>query len=425
MAYGGINLIPVSGDKFYLQSYDDYPQYYARYWDVRDEPWNMDNPDRNYGWHMLQDWTYDSRSSNQFSYRSWSDCSYLEFRMRCAEQYYTADFGWDETSSYDNPYYVIPMVDPPSYCNISYLNDRISASTPSGSPTGFSLVTDKRVYSSRLGSYVNDSYNPISSNDGWRGTDTWSPYSHSILLLEPYDWVQFSCFYRRTADEADTSRTLSSKLYLPPTPDCWYTPSDSQINVDTVSITPQADSSYSKSIDYRAYDTSSGWNDWSGFSGSYNIKNMDIGDKVQFRARYIAGGSYMTPDHDSNWGWGYSNQYTRISYRPDNFTLFGSLYSGKTMTYNQSSRSAIIIPASTWNAFTTRINDFRRYKGYSNYSFTMAYAGNTFTATMYNEAVSAMITLGLTTTSDKVVAGSSKITAYRFTYLSDLLNSIS
>lgn len=48
------------------------------------------------------------------------------------------------------------------------------------------------------------------------------------------------------------------------------------------------------------------------------------------------------------------------------------------------------VTASEWNSFTSKINEFRSYKGLSSYLFSTAVSGGTFTATVYNQAVSAI-----------------------------------
>ena len=55
---------------------------------------------------------------------------------------------------------------------------------------------------------------------------------------------------------------------------------------------------------------------------------------------------------------------------------------------------AFNLTASDWNALTSNINLVRKSHGYSNYSFTKAYKGNNFKATMYNQAVNAITGMG-------------------------------
>lgn len=48
------------------------------------------------------------------------------------------------------------------------------------------------------------------------------------------------------------------------------------------------------------------------------------------------------------------------------------------------------VTATEWNNFTNRINEFRTYTGYSNYSFTSVSKGQAFTPSIYNQAVEAI-----------------------------------
>ncbi|MEI7025787.1 hypothetical protein [Paenibacillus sp. y28] len=48
------------------------------------------------------------------------------------------------------------------------------------------------------------------------------------------------------------------------------------------------------------------------------------------------------------------------------------------------------LTANEWNRLTSRINEFRNYKGLGNYSFTTAYSGNVFEAYYYRQAVQAI-----------------------------------
>lgn len=51
------------------------------------------------------------------------------------------------------------------------------------------------------------------------------------------------------------------------------------------------------------------------------------------------------------------------------------------------------LTASEWNRLISNINSVRSYLGYSNASFSKAVAGNEFTATMFNQARSAIISI--------------------------------
>ena len=48
------------------------------------------------------------------------------------------------------------------------------------------------------------------------------------------------------------------------------------------------------------------------------------------------------------------------------------------------------LTAASWNRLTAKINEVRAARGYSSISFTTAYAGQTITAAIYNEAAHAI-----------------------------------
>lgn len=54
---------------------------------------------------------------------------------------------------------------------------------------------------------------------------------------------------------------------------------------------------------------------------------------------------------------------------------------GKAVTY---------LTAASWNRLTAKINEVRAARGYGSISFTTAYAGQTITAAIYNEAANAI-----------------------------------
>lgn len=66
--------------------------------------------------------------------------------------------------------------------------------------------------------------------------------------------------------------------------------------------------------------------------------------------------------------------------RPSSWSWYSNKYSGGYFN----------ITAGEWNAFCIRINEFREYKGLSQYPFTYALSGRPVTATQYNEARNAI-----------------------------------
>lgn len=66
--------------------------------------------------------------------------------------------------------------------------------------------------------------------------------------------------------------------------------------------------------------------------------------------------------------------------RPSNFSWTTPKVSGQPFS----------MAAAEWNAFTARINSFLIYKGRSSYSFVTVNPGNSFTATIFNQARNAL-----------------------------------
>jgi hypothetical protein len=109
------------------------------------------------------------------------------------------------------------------------------------------------------------------------------------------------------------------------------------------------------------------------------------------------------------------------STRPSDWT-WTSLSSGSTTYELGGVLRADVVLATDWNGFTKRINDFRRYKSLSDYSFSSAISKTSLTSSNFEEArlaISAMTTVPASvTTGEKGV--NSKIQA-----LSNALNKIS
>ena len=99
--------------------------------------------------------------------------------------------------------------------------------------------------------------------------------------------------------------------------------------------------------------------------------------------------------------------------RPNNWTWSPSIVKGMPVN----------ISASHWNSFTNRINQFRVYKGLSNYSFTLAVSNTAITAAIVNQAITAINGLSAHY-SQPLVSKGDPLTADLFNSLRDLLNVI-
>jgi len=105
--------------------------------------------------------------------------------------------------------------------------------------------------------------------------------------------------------------------------------------------------------------------------------NLSTGLQYKFNARTYY--TYNSVALDSVY-WSNDLYVTTIS-RPSDFSW---------PTANVVSGVDFNLPFSDWNAFTQRINEFRQYKGLSNYSFTTVSSGGTFYASVFNEARNAI-----------------------------------
>lgn len=102
------------------------------------------------------------------------------------------------------------------------------------------------------------------------------------------------------------------------------------------------------------------------------------------------------------------------SQRPSDWNWWSDIYSG----------APISITASEYNAFTDRINEFRAYKGLSNYSFTRASSGAVIRASMVGQCSDAISDMDPVTSPPYAPAAGDEITARFFNRLMNSLNSI-
>jgi len=93
---------------------------------------------------------------------------------------------------------------------------------------------------------------------------------------------------------------------------------------------------------------------------------------------------------------------------------------GIAMTTGQ----ALYMPASSWNSFATRINQFRVYKGLGNYNFATVYSGGTMLAIQVNQATNAINDMNPSSSPPSLTSTGVSITPTRFALLQSSLNSI-
>ena len=100
--------------------------------------------------------------------------------------------------------------------------------------------------------------------------------------------------------------------------------------------------------------------------------------------------------------------------RPDDWSWWSTISSG----------SAIAITAAEWNAFTTRINEFREYADLSSYSFTTVSSGTPISYWIVNQARTAISEISGHGSLPSAAVSGGKISASFFNSLASALNSI-
>jgi hypothetical protein len=113
---------------------------------------------------------------------------------------------------------------------------------------------------------------------------------------------------------------------------------------------------------------------------TYAAHTLDVVAVTNSGASYSLGSVtfYRAAARPANWQWS-RNGYSLYS--------GGGVYSTVTSGNNV---TAYIIPASEWNSFTARINQFRTYKGYQTTSFTVVARDTLFDESIMNQAINAI-----------------------------------
>lgn len=106
---------------------------------------------------------------------------------------------------------------------------------------------------------------------------------------------------------------------------------------------------------------------------------------------------------------------TAAATRPSNWAWTSTIASGESVK----------ISATEWNNFCTRINAFRTYKGLSRYSFTSVSKGTKISATIANQARTAIDAISGHGTLPSAAVSGGKMYASFFTKLASALNAIS
>lgn len=150
------------------------------------------------------------------------------------------------------------------------------------------------------------------------------------------------------------------------------------------------------------------------FTTDANGNSFLGGNRYYFRIRVIDYAGNMSPTADgtvslliplgrpANWEW----EYTITS-------------GGKFYSQSADGKTAYLMRAAHWNAFTTRINEFRDYKGLSSYTFTTATTSTTSTGVRncINQAINAINPMLSTSQRMNTIGVGDKVTAKIFTDL--------
>lgn len=139
--------------------------------------------------------------------------------------------------------------------------------------------------------------------------------------------------------------------------------------------------------------------------------------EVSVHSVYVVDNTRLTSEEVYTWG-------TIASVRPNNWEWSTSISTSAYIPFSDNAFHPVT--ASEWNNFTARINEFRKYKGLSEYTFTTVAKGDTFTAKIYNEAVYAIQGIdGYGTYLTFAVKGETNaLSASAYTSLRDELNAI-
>ena len=151
-----------------------------------------------------------------------------------------------------------------------------------------------------------------------------------------------------------------------------------------------------------------------------NVSASFLDSDASYAVRAFIVNSSGKVSYTSDW----INITTPSNLRPADWEWTTNVSKGAAVSfYNGAIRP---LTAAEWNAFTTRINEFRKYMGLSNYSFTTVNSNTNFTAAIYNEAVAAIKGIsGYGTYLSYATAGvTDALLSSNYTSLRDELNAI-
>jgi len=169
---------------------------------------------------------------------------------------------------------------------------------------------------------------------------------------------------------------------------------------------------------YRVYGSGSGWSSSIDYGGSMSVTLSSLSSYTNYEIDVY--GYYGTSGVTS------VGHYDITTYtKPSTFSWTTSISQGGGIYgYDLANYRLKILTAVEWNAFTTRINQYRAYLGYGGYTFTTVSTNTAMTASIINEAITAINAMSPPTSTPSSVSSGNTITAYIFTRLRDSLNSL-
>jgi len=159
-------------------------------------------------------------------------------------------------------------------------------------------------------------------------------------------------------------------------------------------------------------------------STSTTINSLSSDTEYNFKVSiyYDNGGAIYAVDSSGNTDYLYFSKST-TPVRPSNWSWTTTIVQGGDL-YSVSGKNLYVMPATEWNAFTTRINDFRHYCDLSDYSFTSISSDSDFTADVFNEVCEAIDDCNPITFVPTDVNAGEDISASLLNGIKDSLNSI-
>jgi len=205
-----------------------------------------------------------------------------------------------------------------------------------------------------------------------------------------------------------TSTTTSASTAPPPAPS---TPSLSVVPSTTSAVlyASWTDAASNYTLQWRVSGSGSAYSNYNTTGTSYTISGLL--EATQYEVRVQGYDCNANGCSYSLWDYEYP---TTVSERPLNWSWYTSKTSGTNFN----------ITATEWNAFCGRINEFRVYKGLSNYSFTSAVSGNNAQASQINQARTAINAMSPPTSVPSSVSGGGNCLPSTVNGLRDSLNSV-